>query len=157
VGLTASSRPFADYRRKPGDRIGLHWRQPNLQNRRAIRYVSIDTNWWKSFFHQRLATPIGDPGSLSLFDGSLTAADGMTTDHGLLADHLTSEFGIRTEGRGRSMTEWKLRNKGLDNHWLDCCVGCCVAASMQGCTLPGIGAGEPVRKRKKIVFGAGKN
>jgi hypothetical protein len=31
--------------------------------------------------------------------------------------------------------EWKLRVDGHDNHWLDCLVGCAMAASMQGATL----------------------
>jgi hypothetical protein len=58
-------------------------------------------------------------------------------DHRMLAEHLTAEYRVKTEGRGRQIDEWKLRTPGRDNHWLDCLVGCAVAASMQGCVLFG--------------------
>lgn len=127
----ASSIPFADYKRKPGDRVGLHWRIPNARGQRAIRHALIDTNYWKTFVHARLAVPMGDPGCLSLF------APTMAMDHTLLAEHLTAEYRVRTEGRGRTLDEWKLRAAGSDNHWLDCLVGCAVAASMSGAALFG--------------------
>ena len=39
------------------------------------------------------------------------------------------------KGGGRK-AEWTLRPESHDNHWLDCTVGCAVAASMLGETLP---------------------
>jgi hypothetical protein len=127
----ASSVPFADYKPKRGDRVGLHWRVPNVQGRRAVRYALIDTNYWKSFVHARLSVPMGDTGCLSLF------MPGSGSDHRLLSEHLTAEYRVRTEGRGRQIDEWKLRTPGRDNHWLDCLVGCAVGASMQGCVVFG--------------------
>ncbi|HQI27803.1 MAG TPA: phage terminase large subunit family protein, partial [Sedimentisphaerales bacterium] len=58
----ASSIPFSEYRRKQGDRLGLNWRIPSVQGRRAVRHVLFDTNYWKSFVHARLAVPMGDRG-----------------------------------------------------------------------------------------------
>jgi hypothetical protein len=55
----------------------------------------------------------------------------------MLAEHLTAEYFIKTEGRGRSVDEWKQRPEQPDNHWLDCLVGTAVAASMQGSVLFG--------------------
>ncbi len=55
----------------------------------------------------------------------------------MFAEHLTSEYFIKTEARGRSVDEWKQRSEQPDNHWFDCLVGSAVAASMQGCILPG--------------------
>jgi len=136
----ASSIPFSDYRPKKGDRVGLHWRVPNVQGKRAVRYALIDTNYWKSFVHTRLAVPMGDPGCLSLFAG------GPGVDHRLLSEHLTAEYRVRTEGRGRQLDEWKLRAPGLDNHWLDCLVGCAVGASMSGAVLFGTDAREQMRR-----------
>jgi hypothetical protein len=127
----ASSIPFSDYKPKRGDRVGLHWRVPCVQGRRSIRYALIDTNYWKSFVHARLSVAMGDPGCLSLF------AHSSSMDHRMLAEHLTAEYRVKTEGRGRQIDEWKLRTPGRDNHWLDCLVGCAVAASMQGCVLFG--------------------
>jgi hypothetical protein len=133
----AASTPFGDYKPKRGDRVGLHWRVPALQGKRAVRYVLIDTNYWKSFIHVRLAVPMGDPGCMSFF---------ANFDHRLLSEHLTSEYRIKTQGRGRELEEWKLRTPGTDNHWLDCVVGCAVAASMQGVVLFGTDVRSGVRK-----------
>lgn len=77
----ASSMPFSEYKRRPGDRIGLNWRIPNTHGKRAIRHVLYDTNWWKSFVHARLAVAMGDRGCLSLFGDS-------PETHRLLAEHL---------------------------------------------------------------------
>lgn len=87
--------------------------------------------------HARMAVPMGDPGCLSLFAGY---------DHRLLGEQLTSEFRVKTSGRGRELDEWKLRQPGLDNHWLDCLVGCAVAASMQGAVLFGTDQREAGRR-----------
>ncbi len=61
----ASSNPFSEYKRRPGDRVGLNWRVPSINGKRAIRHVIYDTNWWKSFTHARLAVAMGDRGCLS--------------------------------------------------------------------------------------------
>ncbi|MEW4531524.1 terminase gpA endonuclease subunit, partial [Maioricimonas sp. JC845] len=63
----ASSIPFSEYKRKPGDRVGHNWRIPNVRGKRAVRHVLYDTNYWKSFVQARLAVAMGDPGCLSLF------------------------------------------------------------------------------------------
>ena len=129
----ASSVPFSEYRRKKGERVGLHWRVPTVQGRRQVRHVLIDTNYWKSFVHARLAVAMGDPGSLSLFGRK-------PGEHQLLAEHLTAEYRVKTEARGCVVDEWKIRAGGPDNHWLDCLVGCAVAASILGAVLPGTDA-----------------
>lgn len=140
----ASSVPFSEYKRKPGDRTGLNWRIPAASGRRAVRHVVFDANFWKSHVHARLAVPMGDPGALTLWG---TRGD----THRMLADHLTAEYRVRTEGRGRTVDEWKIRVAGADNHWLDCLAGCAVAASISGVALTGIGAGtSPRRPRVKL-------
>jgi phage terminase large subunit GpA-like protein len=128
--IGASSIPFSDYKRKKGDRVGLHWRIPNVIGKRAMRHILIDTNYWKSFVQARLSVAMGDPGCLSLF-----GRDAAT--HRLLADHLTAEYCVRTAAQGRTVDEWKLKAIRPDNHWLDCLVGCGVAASMEGVKLFG--------------------
>jgi hypothetical protein len=140
----ASSIPFSEYKRKQGDRVGLNWRIPNVQGKRAVRHAVFDTNYWKSFIHARLAVAMGDPGCLSLFGDSPAL-------HRLFADQITAEYRVRTEGRGRTVDEWKLRAAAVDNHWLDCLVGCAVAASIQGVILPGTDAkAAPRRARVKL-------
>ncbi len=137
----ASSIPFAEYKRKRGDRVGHNWRIPNTAGKRAVRHVLFDTNYWKSFIHARLSVPIGDPGCLSLFGRR-------PEHHRLLGEHLTAEYRVKTEGRGRTVDEWKLRAQGMDNHWFDCLVGSAVAASIQGASLF---AGErPARVKRRL-------
>ena len=51
----ASSQPFTEYKRRPGDRIGHNWRMPHVHDKRAVRHVVFDTNFWKSFVFARLA------------------------------------------------------------------------------------------------------
>ncbi|HNQ21772.1 MAG TPA: phage terminase large subunit family protein [Phycisphaerae bacterium] len=139
----ASSIPFADYKHKRGDRVGLNWRIPVVTGRRSVRHVVFDTNYWKSFVHARLAVPMGDPGCLSLFTHAAAGGKRNLDHHRLLAEHLTSEYRVKTAGRGRTVDEWKLRVDGLDNHWLDCLVGCAVAASMAGAAPPGLVGDKP--------------
>ncbi len=124
----AASVPFSEYKRKRGDRVGLHWRIPAVVGRHTVRHLLYDTNHWKSFLHARLAVPMGDPGCLSLFGHD-------PERHRLFAEHLTAEYRVRTAGRGRQVDEWKPRPEGFDNHWFDGVVGCAVAASMLGVAL----------------------
>jgi hypothetical protein len=117
---------------------------PNVRGKRAVRHALFDANYWKSFIHARLAVSMADKGSLSLYgqDPSL---------HTLLAEHLTAEYRVKTEGRGRKVDEWKIRPEASDNHWLDGIVGAAVAASILGATLPGTGeSGKPLKQRRHI-------
>jgi hypothetical protein len=140
----AASLPFSDYKRRPGDRLGLNWRVPSVAGKRAVRHVSFDTNFWKSFVHARLAVALGDKGCLSLFGNA-------PDRHRLLAAHLTAEYRVRTEGRGRTVDEWKARPGQPDNHWFDGLVGCAVAASMQGALLLAIeSVGLRTKRRLKL-------
>lgn len=138
----AASRPFSEYRRKPGDRVGLNWRIPNVKGRRSVRHVVYDTNFWKSFLHARLTVTMGDKGCLSLFGREPGV-------HRLLAEHLTAEYRVQTEGRGRRVDEWKMKPEQFDNHWLDGLVGSAVGASMQGVNLLGM-AERTHAKREKV-------
>lgn len=128
--IGASSKPMGEYKRAVGDRVGMNWRMPNVRGRRAIRHVVYDANFWKSFVATRLLTATGDRGALTLFGRS-------PADHLLFAEHLTAEYRVKTEGRGRRVDEWKMRPDAHDNHWWDCVVGSAVAASMCGCVLAG--------------------
>ncbi|TWU12867.1 Phage terminase large subunit (GpA) [Symmachiella macrocystis] len=151
-GVTASMKPLGEWRNEPGDLAGLNWRAPTIRGKRgAVRHVMFDANFWKSFLNARLSTSMGDPGALTLFGNK-------PERHALLADHLTAEYRIRTEGRGRRVDEWKVKPGRADNHWLDCGVGCAVGASMLGVELmkqvgSGAGKAEPrKRKRRRVSY-----
>jgi phage terminase large subunit GpA-like protein len=141
----ASSQPYSDYKKRPGDRLGHNWRIPNVHGKRAVRHLLFDTNYWKSFVHARLAVANGDRGCLSLFGDRSDA-------HRLFAEHLTAEYRIKTEGRGRTVDEWKLRPERSDNHWLDGLVGCAVGASLEGVTLENAGSFVSQPKRERVSF-----
>lgn len=144
--VTASSNPFNEYKKKPGERRGNNWRQSRVVGgHRALRHIVFDTNFWKTFIQTRLTTSIGDKGSLLLW------GDEATADHRMFADHLTSEVPIETEGRGRVVTEWHLPPSKPDNHLLDCIVGCAVGAAMEGVALPNVEAKATHRKRTEWV------
>ncbi len=140
IGLTAGRKPMSSYRRQPGELHGQNWYIPNVRKTGEFRHVVIDTNYWKSFVHARLAIEPGDKGCLTLFGSK-------DSQHRLFADHVAgSETWTRTEGQGRIVQEWRLRPGAPDNHWFDCLVGVAVAASMLGSTLPGL---EPVKQSRR--------
>jgi hypothetical protein len=145
-GIGPAAVPMSQYVRKPGEQIGTNWIL-RRGTRHAVRHVTIDTNWWKTFVAGRLQVGKGDKGAL-LFYGRDPAR------HRMLAEHLCAETAVETEAAGRRVNVWKL-TPGRDNELLDCLVGCAVAASMGGMQLSmGAtgGSGEPARMggRRKV-------
>lgn len=142
-GRGATDRGLCDLQAKalPGERRGLNWRiMPGQkgEGRRAL----YDTNYWKSHVFNRLATPAGDPGSLTLFAGK-------PADHRMFAEQVCAEYAVRVRAKGREVDEWKLLPGKTDNHFLDSLTGCAVGASLQGIALPGQRMPAPAVKRRK--------
>jgi hypothetical protein len=137
----AASKPFSEIKKQQGERVGLNWRIPSVQGKRAARHVSFDSNWWKTFLRLRLLASPGAKGAMLLFGND-------PKTHAMFGEHLSSEYSVRTEGRGRQVDEWKLRPNCHDNHFLDTTVGCCVAASICGCALPAASGQKVAAKRK---------
>jgi|688.fasta_scaffold25397_5 hypothetical protein len=128
----AASLPMEGWKREPGVRQGHFWRL--LPGRK----VQTDINSWKTIVAKRLRAEVGKMGSIEFFGDRPRV-------HELLVDQLSAEYGVQVEGRGRRVTEWKLR-PGRDNHYWDCLVGCAVGASMVGGTIAG--QAKATRKRK---------
>lgn len=149
-GIKSGNKPMDEWRKNPGERVGLNWRITNPSaSKRGQHYLLIDTNFWKSFVHARFAVPVGDRGCLSLFGDR----PGL---HRLLSEHLTAETRKRDRSDGRQVDEWKLKISKPDNHWFDCLVGCAVAASVLGSKLDaGLLAGaqsdQQPKKRKTLA------
>ncbi|NBW21572.1 MAG: hypothetical protein EBR82_77810, partial [Caulobacteraceae bacterium] len=137
-GIGASSQPIGEKKGR-GDRIGLNWKVGQISE--GQRSVLYDTNFYKTFVAARLRLQMGDPESIAFHKG----------DHDLLFEHLTSEYPVRTEARGRVVDEWKMA--GRDNHWLDCLVGAAVAASISGVHPIATEAGG--RQRRKVTLPTG--
>ena len=87
---------------------------------------------------------MGDRGCLSMFGDS-------PDQHRLFAEHMSAEYRVKTQGRGRTVDEWKMRPERGDNHWFDGLVGCAVAASMQGAVLEGT-RGTSQARQKRVSF-----
>lgn len=128
VGVTATVKPFSEYQRHLGETISPYeWQIAPIKNKRHVRLMRYDTNWWKSFFRNRALTSRGDPGAFSI--------NGPANDRfRMLADHLSSEYSITEAAKGRRCDVWRL-TPNRENHWLDGVIGCMVAASEQGCAL----------------------
>ena len=128
VGVKATETPWSDYRPKAGDLIGHYWRQLVPKDKRDIRKLEVDTNYWKSFVHTRFATALGDPGSLSLYNEN-------PLHHKLFAEHMKAEFSQDVEANGRKVEQWRIKPSQPDNHWFDGVVGCHCLASFTGVTM----------------------
>jgi hypothetical protein len=143
-GVTADQKPITEWKQEAGELVGWHWRLTPANNK-ASRLLMFDSNHFKTFVHQRLATPIGAPrnGSLSLY-----GAKGY--DHDMLASHLASEYPTKTIGRNRTVYVWKTRPDCHENHSLDWLTMSAAGASRAGITLDAIGP-APEKKRKKYT------
>lgn len=139
----ATSTPFDQYTKKTGEKVGQGWRMPKPDDPRDPRHIAWDTNFYKSFFHARISTAMGDPGGFTLFGRKESASS-----HRMFADHCSAEFSVRVSAKGREVDQWQ-EKPGVDNHWFDCVVGCMVAASERGVMLAK--AGEQSTKRKREV------
>ena len=138
-GIGASGTPMGP-RRNRGDRAGLNWVVGRTADGVQME-CSYDTNFWKTFVSARLRLGVGDPEAILLHQGQ----------HDLLLDHLTSEFPVRVEARGRVVDEW--RGTARENHWWDGLVGAAVAASISG--LQPAGGEAATRRRKKVSIPTG--
>jgi len=125
--MTATSKPYSEYKPAAGQIIGHNWRVPPAKATTGLRYIEIDTNRWKSFVYPRLTCGIGSIGSIALYGNS-------PDEHGLLSEHLAAESFTRVEAKGRVVDVWS-NPPHRDNHWFDCLVGCAVAASNSGLAI----------------------
>lgn len=144
-GVKASSKPLCEGKPAPGTRVGHFWKL--VRNRDQTRTIHTDVNYWKTFAMRRLEVPRGDAGALTLFKAT-------PRQHQMFADQLTAEFPKEMEdvATGNRVIEWSSA-VARDNHFFDCLVGCCVGASVVGCSLT---AQKPVqektRQRKRVSY-----
>jgi len=140
-GLGAGKVPVDEWANRPGEKKGPHWRMRAPERGRG-RLVMIDSNIWKSFVVERLSAPPATPGCLML-NGKETHT------HQLLAEHLSSERGTITHGRGRTLTEWAMV-PNRENHWWDCLCYAAVAASVAGIRLSASGVIVKAGPKKRL-------
>jgi len=99
-----------------------------------LHIVEVDADHWKTWVHQRLGTPMGTAGAMTLFRAA-------PQEHLALAKHLTAE--TKTEefvaGKGVVVKWQRIRRQ---NHWLDALYNACAAGYLCGVRLVGV---PPVR------------
>lgn len=139
-GVTASDTPFSDRKFPDGTVTGNACYSPPRKSRNEAPRINIDTNYWKTETHDRWATSPGEPGCLTLFSGG---------DHQGFAEHQKAEFAVETEGKGRTVFQFK--SLPQDNHWFDNTVDLLAGASFRGCDTPAnvVPVQEPKRKRRR--------
>lgn len=96
----------------------------------------VDADQWKSFVHARLNTPVGEPGSLTLYQA-------LPREHFSLSKHLTAERQVEefVPGRG-TLVKWQRLRR--NNHWFDALYLAAAAAHLCGVRLvAGPGPGAP--------------
>jgi hypothetical protein len=107
-----TNRYFAP-KKKGGDvrYIGLQYDIRRQQTDR-INLVQINSDFWKSEVHQRLAMSADEPGALTLYEAA------SPREHIELSEHLTAEVQKEEwiEGRGEVIVWRRIRRK---NHWFD--------------------------------------
>jgi hypothetical protein len=123
VGRTLTRPGVAEWKPRPGERSGYHWRLTVGDGGRG-RMVQFDPDSWKTFLWERLTTPEGA--------GAMTLPGKSSAAHVLLAEHCAAEFGEPMPLRGQLFDKWQARPGRPDNHLWDCLVGCAVAASVAG-------------------------
>lgn len=139
VGIGAKKTPFSQWAKRDGERAGAGWR---LTGQGRGRLCLIDTNWMKSFVAERLRTPAGAKGGLTLFGSDYSG-------HALLGDHLASETPVTVTAGNRRVDEWQLNPGRPDNHWLDCAIMATAAAGVLGLRYdPAAAAGVATANRQ---------
>jgi len=101
-----------------------------------IEVVEVNADHWKSWVHQRLSTPMGQSGAMTLFQAA-------PQEHLALTKHLTAETKTEEFVAGRGVIE-KWERLRRQNHWFDALYNACAAAHLSGVRLAGLEEPEPV-------------
>jgi phage terminase large subunit GpA-like protein len=89
--------------------------------------AEVDADHWKSWVHERLKTPLGTPGAMTLFKGA-------PQEHFSLAKHLTAESKVEEFVAGKGMVaRWERLQR--QNHWFDALYNACAAGHLVGVRL----------------------
>jgi hypothetical protein len=92
-----------------------------------LHLLEVDSDHWKTWAHQRLATPVGSPGAMTLFDAP-------PHEHLALARHLTAETKVEEFVAGKGVVvRWERVRR--QNHWLDALYNACAVGHLAGVRL----------------------
>ncbi len=93
-----------------------------------VNLFEMDADYWKSWVHQRLETPIDMPGAMTFYRAP-------SQEHMTLVKHLTAERKSEEFVAGKGVvTRWERVRKAT--HFLDCMYNAAVAGYQRGARLP---------------------
>ena len=104
-----------------------------VRNPDGTQYLDVDANHWKSWLHQRLKTPIGEPGAVTLYQMARNLDGRPSGDHLKFARHLLAERQVQEVVKGVPVTRFEVLSR--NNHWLDSTTLACVAGHVAGVRL----------------------
>jgi hypothetical protein len=147
IGRTTTARGVGEWKPRPGERTGYHWRITISETGRG-RMVQFDPDAWKTFLFERMSTPGGGRGRVTLY-----GQGGPNVDHGMIAEHCAAESSVPVTIRGTTFDKWTVRAGEPDNHLWDTLVGNALAASVQGLLWSPAagGVGKPDKPDVKYV------
>jgi hypothetical protein len=134
---------FDDYRRVPGETTGTAWRI-KAPDKRYVKAVKFESNYWKTFIAERFRTIEGSFGSLSLYGSK-------PDPHDQFSQHMAGEKPVRVSANGRTVDEWK-EQPGHDHDWFDCVYMSAVAAAITGTKFSPTGEVEMAPPRPTVRY-----
>jgi hypothetical protein len=92
-----------------------------------LRLAIVNADYWTSWVHQRLSTPLETAGAMTLYHAS-------AEEHLSLAKHLTAEQKVTQFVAGKGVVDkWEQLRK--NNHWFDTLYNACAAGHHSGVRL----------------------
>jgi phage terminase large subunit GpA-like protein len=106
----------------------------------TAKLLSVKADYWKTWLHARIATPVGQPGAFSLHGGG---------DHLGFAKHLTAEKKVEEFIAGKGLVaRWDQVNR--NNHFLESTCLACVAGHVAGERLMGEAQTAPKQTQNRV-------
>ncbi len=122
-----------------GEEYHIAW----VPNERVFK-VEVNSDHWKTWVHQRLSMPAGEPGALSLYHAT-------NTEHVTFSKHMTAEKPIEEFKPGKgTVIKWVTASRA--NHYLDAIYNACAAGHLCGVRLIGTpkpAAAKPAQPQTK--------
>jgi hypothetical protein len=115
IGRTQTARGVSEWRPRPGEQSGYHWRLTMSETGRG-RMVQFDPDMWKTFLFERLTAAPGGRGGLNFYGRS-------AAEHELISQHCAAEAAEPKDLRGATFDKWLQLPHRPDNHLWDVLVG----------------------------------
>lgn len=148
-GVAQQTRQWTDRAKHTGavvKQVGEGFHISRLPTERLL-LVEVNADHWKTWVHQRLSTPLGKPGAMSLFHAA-------PQEHLTLAKHLTAETKNEEFVAGKGVVvKWERVRR--QNHWFDALYNACAAGYLCGVRLVGETCDAPNRKQTGQGMGHG--